>query len=77
MKTLPISTILILPLGTISLASLPAIANQKQAIVVVRPDSRLSCDEAIANVKEDLTQRNANLITCNSDVTLNGALRCR
>ena len=34
-----------------------AIANQKQAIVDVPPDSRLSCDEAIANVKEDLTQR--------------------
>ncbi|MEI6428289.1 MAG: hypothetical protein WCO45_07860 [Pseudanabaena sp. ELA607] len=34
-----------------------AIANQKQAIVNVPPDSRLSCDEAIANVKEDLTQR--------------------
>jgi hypothetical protein len=34
-----------------------AIANQKQAIVNVPPDSRLSCDEAIANVKQDLTQR--------------------
>ena len=34
-----------------------AIANQKQAIVDVPPDSRLSCDEAIANVKEDLIQR--------------------
>jgi hypothetical protein len=34
-----------------------AIANQKQASVDVPSDSRLSCDEAIANVKGDLTQR--------------------
>ncbi|MBD2177344.1 hypothetical protein H6F42_10520 [Pseudanabaena sp. FACHB-1998] len=34
-----------------------AIANQKQAIVNVPPDSRLSCDDAISNVKDDLTQR--------------------
>ena len=34
-----------------------AIANQKQAIVEVPPKSRLSCDDAIANVKEYLTQR--------------------
>lgn len=55
MKTLPILTIL--ALGAMSLASSPAIANQKQAIVDVPPDSRLSCDDAIANVKQDLTQR--------------------
>jgi hypothetical protein len=46
-----------LALGAISLAVSPAIANQKQAIVNVPPDSRLNCDDAIANVKDDLTQR--------------------
>ena len=34
-------------------------------------------DESILVVDSDRRVRNANLITCNSDVTWNGALRCR
>lgn len=52
-----ITAISILSLMTFSFSLVPAIANQKQATVDVPPDSRLSCDEAIANVKEDLAQR--------------------
>ena len=49
--------IMFLAVGTIAFTAAPAIANQKQAIVEVPPKSRLSCDDAIANVKDDLTQR--------------------
>jgi hypothetical protein len=54
MKKLPI--LIILSLGAISLASSP-VSAQKQAIVDVPPKSRLSCDEAISNVRADLIQR--------------------
>ena len=49
--------------------------------------SLISCDQLRKFVREgffkegidyrDIRLRNANLITCNSDVTWNGALRCR
>lgn len=55
MKNLPALTIL--ACVSISLASSPTIADRKQAIVDVPTKSRLTCEEAIANVKEDLTQR--------------------
>ena len=49
--------IMFLAVGTIAFTAAPAIADRKQAIVDVPPKSRLTCEEAIANVKEDLTQR--------------------
>jgi hypothetical protein len=42
-----ITTISMLSLMIFSLSSDPAIAEHKQAIVNVPPDSRLSCDDAI------------------------------
>lgn len=52
-----VTAILSICLVSFSLSPNYAIAQQKQAIVDVPPKSRLSCDQAIANVKDDLTQR--------------------